>query len=418
MPASNSQKQAKRYAFQLVFALCLTSFIPLSLGLSCAGIFYTPLSQHLGVGTGTLSYFTSILWIASVITLSPLGSLLANQDAKLCVTGATLIAALDFVWLSFTNSTIHFYIGAFVMGICVTMLLFLAPSTLINRWFAKNAGFYIGVSMAFTGIGGVVFSSVGGILIQSIGWSATYLAFAVLCALVLPFTWFMVKTSPAACSLSPYGQDASTATSSTPASSEPQGITQAEALRSPALYLLMAMTALLNFGMYVYFVMPAYINALPIGIELPLLGATAGSVAMAGQTIAKLALGALGEKWPGPSNIASICLGLLGVGVLAFVPQAAPIYIAAFAFGAFYGVTNVMMPILTRKSFGLRNYPQIYSKVSMAASLAGVAAGFLWGTVREITGTYATVFAGVSATMVLCIIVVAAIAAQLKKRSF
>ena len=133
------------FGFFLVFALILTSFGPLSLGLSCAGIFYTPLSDHLGIGAGTLSYYTSILWISSLIFLPFLGKLLGRADARLCVGGSVVLIAVDFVWLSFVNSLWQFYVGAFIMGIGVTMLLFLAPSTLVNRWFSQRAGFFIGL---------------------------------------------------------------------------------------------------------------------------------------------------------------------------------------------------------------------------------------------------------------------------------
>ena len=49
------------FGYFVVAAMVLTSFIPLSLGLSCVGIFYPALSEHLGVEKGMLSYYTSVL---------------------------------------------------------------------------------------------------------------------------------------------------------------------------------------------------------------------------------------------------------------------------------------------------------------------------------------------------------------------
>ena len=312
------------FGYFTVAALVLASFIPLSLGLSCAGIFYPAVSADLGIGTGLLGYYTSILWLAAMVTLPVMGRLLERRDARLCVGGAVVVIAVAFVWLSFTQSLWQFYAGAAAMGIGVGMLLFLAPSTLINRWFAKRAGVLLGVVMAFTGVGGVVWSSVGGVLIQSIGWSATYLSFAVLSIVTLPAALFMVASRPADKGLVPFGVSESAAAAAQAQDGEGsasvplEGVPAAKAFKMPVFFLILAMCFMLNFGMYVYFMIPSYMNTLELSIAMPLLGATASSVAMAGQTVSKLALGVVGDARPYVSTVATIGLGVVGV-VLLFV---------------------------------------------------------------------------------------------------
>ena len=401
------------FGYFVVAAMVLTSFIPLSLGRSCAGIFYPALSEHLGVEKGMLSYYTSVLWIAALITLPLLGKLLNNRDARMCLTGAVAIIVAAFVWLSFTSALWMFYVAAAAMGIGVAMLLFLAPSTLINRWFAKRAGFLLGIVMAFTGVGGVVWSTVGGILIQQIGWSATYHVFAALSALTIPVTLFMVASRPEDQGLTPFGYDPG---ADDDAPTFAQGISAGEAFRMPVFYLICAMCFFLNIGMYVYFMIPSYATTLDIGAALPLLGATASSVAMAGQTVSKLALGAVGEKRPQMSTIVALSLGIVGVALLAFMTNSvAAFYAAALFFGAYYGITNVMMPIFTRKSFGDRDYAQIYSRVSMVASISNAAAAFIWGTVIDATRSYLPMFVGVIVLMALTIVTVVAIGRMQRK---
>ena len=395
------------FGYFVVVAMVLTSFMPLSLGLSCAGIFYPALSDYLGVERGMLSYYTSVLWIAALVALPFMGKLLNNHDARLCLTGAVAIIVVAFVWLSFTQALWMFYVAAAAMGVGVGMLLFLAPSTLINRWFAKRAGALLGIVMAFTGIGGVVWSTVGGILIQQIGWSVTYLVFAALSALTLPATLFMIASSPKDKGLEPFGYEPGSE-SDTPTSAS--GIAANEAFRLPVFYLICAMCFFLNIGIYVYFMIPSYATTLQIGLALPLLGATASSVAMAGQTVSKLALGAVGEKRPQTSTIVALALGIAGVALLAFMAESVvAFYAAALFFGAYYGITNVMMPIFTRASFGDRDYAQIYSRVSMVASISNAAAAFIWGTVIDATHSYLPMFVGVIVLMALAIVTVVAI---------
>lgn len=422
------------FGFKIVFALVLTSFGPLSLGISCAGIFYTSLSAHLGVGAGTLGYYTSILWLASLISLPILGKVFERTDSRICVGGAVTLTVLDFIWLSNVSAVWQFFLAAAIMGVSVTMLLFLAPSTLINRWLAKRAGFYLGIIMAFTGVGGVVWSAVGGILIETIGWSATYLVFAALSLAVLPTSIFFISTSPEQKGLLPWAAEARPdnlansanaaceASSAEEANAQPsanelptseQGMGAAAAFKSPAFPLLLIMCFSLNFNMYVYFMIPSYISTQEVGILFPLLGATASSVAMAGQTISKITLGYIGDRFPYAGAIAGVSLGVIGVALLAMGGSSMVIvYAAAFSYGFYYGVTNVMMPILTRRSFGNKDYATIYSRVSMAATLAGASAGFVWGPIINASGSYMPVFVGVDVMLLITIVLIAILARQ------
>ena len=419
------------FGYFVVAALVVTSFIPLSLGLSCAGIFYPALSEDLGIGTGLLSYYTSILWLAAMVALPAMGRLLSVRDARLCVGVVFFVMASSFVWLSFTRSLWQFYVGAAAMGVGVGMLLFLAPSTLINRWFAKRAGVLLGVVMAFTGVGGVVWSSVGGMLIQSIGWSATYLSFAVLSIITLPVALLMVASRPEDKGLAPCGAeerlaragegaqaggapDGSMARSGSAGAPDGSVVaasgSAAPAFRMPVFFLILAMCFMLNFGMYVYFMIPSYMNTLELSVAMPLLGATASSVAMAGQTVSKLVLGYVGDARPYASTVATLGLGVVGVALLfAGGASAAVLYVAVFVYGCFYGITNVMTPIITRRAFGDAEYPTIYARVSMAASIGSVVSGFIWGASIEATGGYALMFGGVIVVMLLTVAAVVAI---------
>ena len=395
------------FGYFVVAAMVITSFIPLSLGLSCAGIFYPSLSESLGVEKGMLSYYTTFIWVAALVTLPILGKLLNNIDARICLTGAVVLAAVAFLWLSFMSTLWQFYVAAFAMGISIAMLLFLAPSTLINRWFAKGSGPMLGIAMAFTGVGGVVWSSVGGVLISSIGWSHTYLVFAVLSICCVPVTLFMVRSNPSDKGLEPVGFQSISSDAPASSSGAIAGVPAAKAYKMPVFFLICAMCFFLNIGMYVYFMIPSYATTLAVGVALPLLGATASSVAMAGQTISKLALGVVGERHPLGGTVAALALGILGVVLFALLAEnAAAYYVAALSFGVYYGITNVMMPLFTRRSFGNRDYAPIYAKVSMVASVSNAAAALIWGTVIDATHSYMPMFVGVIVLMVLTIICV------------
>lgn len=404
------------FGYCVVAALVITSFIPLSFAISCSGIFYPYIADELGIEKGMTSYYISFLWISTMVSLPFMGKLLDKGDARVCLSLSVGAMVVAFVWLSFTASLWQFYVGGFIMGIGVGSLLYLAPSTLMNRWFVRRAGFFLGVIMAFTGVGGVVWSSVGGVLIEAIGWSATYRVFAVLVACTLPVTLFLVASRPQDKGLLPCGAKPPTSVAAAPAAPaaaqaaaardavtvQITGIPASQAFKMPVFYCLAALGFCLNFGMYVYIMIPSYASTLDIGIVFPLLGATAGSVAMAGQTIFKLGAGSVGEKRPAATVIVALCCGLTGLALFSFCAESMiGYYIGAGGFGLYYGVTNVMLPILARRSFGDAEYAVIYSKISIVSAVSNVMAALILGTLIDATGSYLTMFGCVA--VVLCV---------------
>lgn len=505
---------------RVVVALCLISFAPLSLGLGCAGIFYPSISASLGISPGLLSYYTSALWISALATLPVSGKLFIRLGARACVTAACAIVSLDFIALSFANGFAWFMACGCVMGVGIATLLFLAPSTLVNGWFAKRAGLLLGVVMAFTGIGGAVWCATGGVFIELWGWAVTYRVFCVLSIVlgVIP-AFLLVSDAPQAVWTDggerggaamfgkggdapaepseiadgesvaqpgsshgavasaggaasearlahaafldahrhpylPYRNDDGTITPAAPVAQlrpsvasrvarlrktaplppqpqlqqpEPQGpvdhplptevgVPAKYALPSGLLLLIADIAFILNFGMYIFFIIPSFVAESPAAAGSPLLGALAASFAMVGQTVLKVALGFVGDRAPAAAAIVGIAAGLVGIAVLWFFPDRAPlVLLGAMLFGAYYGVANVMMPLFTRLGFGMRDYPRIYARVSMAASLGAIVSGFLWGTVIEVKGGYAELFAGVSILLAVALWLVVVLSRRIKR---
>ena len=97
MTKDTQEREGKlHFGYLVVAALVLTSFIPLSLALSCAGIFYPPLSEALGVEKGVLSYYISVLWLAALVARPFMGRLLDGKDARVCLTAAVAIVVAAF----------------------------------------------------------------------------------------------------------------------------------------------------------------------------------------------------------------------------------------------------------------------------------------------------------------------------------
>ncbi len=406
------------FAYCVVFALIVCMFCPVSFGHSCAGIFYPFAAADLGCGTGVLSYFTPLACLSGLVFMPFAGRLLNGWDARICLAGSCAIAGLAFFLLSFTTELWQYLACGVLMGFGTCTLIYLAPATLINRWFEKNAGFYIGLVAAFTGIGGVVWAAVGGALIQEVGWQWTHRVFALITFACIPIMVLCVASRPSDKGLLPHGASETTMAASdgdmrgpmtaaeVVASLAPgdhprsrRGIPAKEAFKMPQFYLIMGFAFFLNSGMYLNGMIPSYVSTLAVGATIPMLGSLATSLSMAAQTGTKLALGYASERHPFAGSILCASMGIVGVALLlAGGASGIPVMIGAAAvlYGVYYGVTNVMSPSLARKTFGGLEYPIVYARISMAANVAGVLSGFVWGAVIDLAGFEAAYLGGMA----------------------
>ena len=145
-------KQGFHYAYLIVASCIAITCLPCALMLSCAGIFFTPVSEFFGVPRATFTLYFSILNIAMMLTLPVAGNLMAKHDLRVILSGAVALAGLGCIGMSFCQAMWQFYVCGAVMGVGVAPLIYLAVPTLINAWCRERVGFFVGLAMAFTGI--------------------------------------------------------------------------------------------------------------------------------------------------------------------------------------------------------------------------------------------------------------------------
>ena len=202
--AAGAQAPALRggfhYAYLIVAAGIVIAGIPCALVLSCAGIFFTPVSEYFGVARASFTMYFSILNLAMMFMLPVAGKLMSRFDTRAVLSAAVALDGIALVVMSRFTAVWMFYIAGVALGIGTAPLIYLAVPTLINAWCKKKVGFFVGLCMAFTGIGGVVFNPLGTALISSgtEGWRMGYLVFGLIVLIVaLPFTFLVVRSKPA-----------------------------------------------------------------------------------------------------------------------------------------------------------------------------------------------------------------------------
>lgn len=340
------------------------------LAMSCAGVFYTPVSDSLGVGVGELGLYMSFNFLASSLMLSVAGRLMVRYGARMLLSLSSGLMGVCLIAMGFFQSLWQFYAAGAVIGITLAFLFYLSFPTLINSWFRERVGFYMGICSASMGLGGALFSPVCAWLISAYGWRCTYgiLGGLVLCV-VTPLLALLLRNAP---------RHAPAASSPrTPAPQE--GIEYAEARQMPVFRILLVYALLINTTAPLCLFMPSYVTGLA---SANLAGYVAGAV-MLGVAIGKVALGMINDRSYKLGVLVSTLCGIIGLLVFslgqpwAFIP-------GAFLFGWAFAGVSVQTPLLVRAVFGSRSYALINARISVALAVGGALAG-AWGLLAERT---------------------------------
>lgn len=369
------------YGYFIVFCLFLIMFLIVGLVMSCAGIFYKPVSEDLGFDMGKFGLYMSFNFLFSTLTLSFAGKLIEKYNTRIILSLSAAVVGLTFVAMSHFYALWQFYTAGVLFGITLAFLLYLGLPTLLNRWFKTRMGICIGICSAGSGIGGVLFNPLGGYLITEYGWRTAYLVFGCLIlVLATPVLAILLRDYPADKGITPYGSSGVQANSGKNAK---QGMEYAQAIRTPIFYGLVFFAFLMNAAATLNVFVPAYVQGIQFSIEEASFVAAA---VMTGVTVGKIGLGGINDRSTFAGVMTTTGFGIVGMLLLLLGHVHLLVSIAGgFLFGWAYAGVSVQTPLLVRSVFGNRSYARIYSNVSMAIAIGGAVAAGGWGLLADAT---------------------------------
>lgn len=401
------------YGYWIVLACCALCFAPVAMSFNTAGLFYTPVSEDLGVSTGEFGRLMTFQYAALAIAMPFAGRIFNRFDSRLVLSVCVIAVAGGLFGMSLATQVWHFYLAAVFIGAVNSVLMYLVVPTMIDRWFHINVGLLVGIAFAFTGIGGTLLNIAAGYVIDNFGWRAGYMFEALLIAILcLPLTMFVVRSYPKDIGLEPLGkgeEDAANAgtaelaegaelaenvqqaADATRPTKTLKGVSLSRAVRSPAFYVMMLHAGIMEAGLTLNYYIPSYMNSLGM---TALVASTVSASTMIGQTIAKVLLGKINDhnvKWGVRISVAS---GIVGISIIALLSHVSPIfiYVGAFIFGFYFAGLTVTTSLMTRDVFPGRDYSRIFSFVGMGAAIAAAFSSSIWGMIVDATGSYETMF--------------------------
>lgn len=384
------------YGYVILLCCCLIMAVNAGIAMSCAGVFYLPVSQELGVSVGRFGWYMSFNFLASTLMLSVAGRLMERWGARRMLSISSGLMGGCLLSMSLFTALWQFYAAGALMGVSLAFLYYLSFPTLVNSWFRRRVGLYMGICSASMGVGGAVFNPLCGLLIQEYGWRVAYgvLGGGVLLVLT-PLLALLLRNAPAEPQAAAPGGGEAAAAAALPA--EPEGISHEQALRMPVFYVLVVYAFLINATAPICLFMPSYVTPLSSAEQ----GALVAAAVMLGVATGKVALGVINDKSHALGVVVSTLSGVAGLLLLAQGPPS--VFVAgAFLFGWAFAGVSVQTPLLVRAVFGSRCYTRIYAGVSIALAAGGTLAAGGWGALAEAT-SYHTAFGVAVGFLVVCL---------------
>jgi predicted MFS family arabinose efflux permease len=368
-----------------------------------AGIGFYGLSVYLraltveqGFTVGTVSAATACFFVVGGVVGLPVASWTARRDPRPLIAAGALACAVSLLLLPrLTDAWQLFAVyGLFGAGFAASSLV--PGTTLVTRWFARRRS--VALSVASTGLsaGGVLVTPLVAALVERHGLApvAPWLALAFVVG-VVPVTAVLLEPSPQAVGLQPDG-DPAPPTRATPAM---DGVSAREAVRARyfrAVTVAHALAMLAQVGGM------AHLYNLVAERRDAALAATA-LLALAGSSLVGRLVGGVVAARVSMRALATTLMALQAAALvlLSSAGSAAALLGATVLFGVTVGNLLMLHPLLLAERFGVRDYPRIYSRSQLAATL-GVAAGpAAAGLLHDGLGGYGAAFALLAVASVL-----------------
>ncbi|MGI6590583.1 MAG: CynX/NimT family MFS transporter [Eggerthellaceae bacterium] len=369
--------------------------VPCAMQVSCASIMMPAVADGIGCKVSDMSLNQSFSFICAFLVSPLVGRWFERFDARKLMAAGVLVLAAVFVIQAFATAAWVFWITGFISGLGTTILLGIAPPVLINRWFKKRVGLLMGIVLAFTGIGGVIFIPISQAILDTLGYQACYFIWtAITLVICLPLAVFAIRSYPEDKGLLPYGYAEAQENAQSGTEATATSVRVSDAMRSSIFWVMAIFCLLVNFTVKISFMFPTYVNGLQAaGVAVIITGAILSTLAMAGQAIGKILLGFVSDLSVSKAVVASCVVGILGILGCWFGPTTVLMPLGGFAFGFFYASCLVLAPMVVRSVLGSgRNYPVFWSRLNAVATLGSATGIYFWAFISEQFGGFGADF--------------------------
>jgi len=402
--APKRSRLGSNYAWLILLA-CLGFYaIPVGCVANIAGVFLTPVEKQFHwSATDAQAYLTIFPWVA-MVCMPLVGRIYNRYNPRWVLTLSVLVYGLSTIWTAYATHLWQWDVYGVLYGMTAAFFMYFAVPVLLGAWFHKRLGLMISAAGVVLSLLTSWFATQTQDWINDYGWKDARLILGLIVT-VIPtvLTVLFVRRDPASMGVEPYGagQEPDPVDIASGAG-EKSGMTASEALRTPALYIVILVAGFLCLTASFFQQIPSYAATGKLGADA---GAEAVTVLMWGGIAGKFALGWLSDHVGGmvTGPVAGLC-GAVGV-FLAWTAGAnhAVFFIGMVLFGVGFAGLTVVSPMLTKQVFGEAHYAAVFKWVTVGLFLFSGLAPQIYSHIYDSAHSYTPAF-------ILVIILYAAIA--------
>jgi MFS family permease len=365
-----------------VLAACLVCQMGLGLGGYVFAVFLKPIVADMGWSRTAFSAAGGPILLALALASPLVGRATERWGARVVFSGGILGVAAALWGLSHMTALWQFYLLGLLLGAAVTGLGDIPAGATVTRWFGRGRGLALGLVYIGSNVGGSIVPVVATAVAEGSSWRTALRVLAVGgLALILPAALWGVRE--------PHGRRAVDDV----APADEDGLTLAEARRTPSFWILCGVLA--SFYFYYLGVNHHLVAFLSDAGFSAAAAARRFSAAVAVGILGKIGMGLVADRLParratiltfGLMTAGSICL--LAVG---WVPGLLPVFLVVHGFTV--AAENVMLPLVVAECFGARHLAAIYGALMLMLLPGGMLGSVVAGLVYDRLGTYFPAFA-------------------------
>lgn len=350
-------------AFLLMMAMALTT--------TALSFFVTPVCEALSIGRGSFTVYYSLMTATGAFSTAFLGQYINKHGVRGIMLVSGFWVAGGLLLFSVSSRLWMFYLAAAAMGLFATSCVNLTANVIVQTTYSgAQASGLTGIVMAGSGVGGMIVSLFLPGLIASMGWQFGYRLLALLWFGLLMLAFLLIGKQETSHSVGHRNLPV-------------DGMTRAEALKSPKLYLLMLVIFIMSACCGIQQQIPSLLGGM--GFETAQISAMV-SFFTAALAVGKILQGLLYSK-VGIVRGSYLMVFLFGVSFLMLM-RSSIIYPALITLAFGMGVVTTLMPLIARFAFGPREFASIWSLLAVSSSVGSFCATPLWGLVYDSTGSY------------------------------
>jgi MFS family permease len=386
------------YGWWIVASFFLTLFLGAGI-IATHSVFFKPISAEFGWSRTALSAVLSVNLLIGGLSAPFWGRLVDRRGSRAVVPVGVMIVGVSLLLLSTMGTMWQAYLFYMVLAVGGGGMSLVPISSTLSQWFARHRGLAIGVTLAGSGVGGLVMAPLAGLLLEAVGWRGGYRFYALMFLLVaIPVLVLVLRHRPQDMGLLPDGDDPNGA------SAEGDGGLLADAVQAPALNLKAAIKTRTFWLLAVGFMLPMFagralmMHLVPIMTDAkvsPGIAAAAFGVILGLSPIGKIAFGYAADRFS-KRHIFALCYGIGALGMLCLVGLEfiGPVAVGGFIliFGCSYGGGIALAPLLIGECFGTAAIGEIFGVLGLTAMLGGALGPIFAGWTYDTMANYHVAF--------------------------